>query len=66
VRLGSRRALDLAFDLFNAWNAKNLIVPAESQDFQGPEPGTVNPRLDQLDGQAGESRAGQVSVRFRF
>ena len=66
VRLGSRRALDLAFDLFNAWNAKNLLVPVENQDFQGPEPGTVNPRLDQRDGQAGEPRAAQVSVRFRF
>jgi hypothetical protein len=66
VRLGSRRALDLAVDLFNAWNAKNLIVPADNQDFQGPEPGTVNPRLDQRDGQAGEPRAAQVSARFRF
>jgi hypothetical protein len=66
MKLGGRRALDLAVDVFNAWNAKNLVVPAQNQTFEGPEPGTLNPRLDQLDGQAGHPRAGQLSVRFRF
>jgi hypothetical protein len=66
VKLGSRRALELAIDVFNAWNAKNLVVPPQNQNFDGPEPGTVNPRLDQRDGQAGTPRAAQLSARFRF
>lgn len=64
--LGSRRSLDLAFDVFNAFNAKNLVVPPQNQMFEGPEPGTLNPALDRRDAQAGEPRSAQMSLRFRF
>jgi hypothetical protein len=66
VGLGGRRSLDLALDLFNAYDAKNLVVPPQNQMFDGPEPGTLNPALDRLDAQAGEPRSAQVSLRFRF
>ncbi len=66
VRLGGRRAVDLAVDIFNAYNAKNLVVPPQNQMFEGAEPGTLNPALDRRDAQAGEPRSAQVSLRFRF
>ncbi len=66
VALGGRRSLDLAFDVFNAVNAKNLVVPPQNQMFDGPEPGTLNPALDRPDAQAGEPRSAQMSLRFRF
>ena len=66
VGLGGRRSLDLAFDVFNVYNAKNLVVPPQNQTFDGSEPGALNPGLDRRDGQAGEPRSAQVSLRFRF
>jgi hypothetical protein len=66
VGLGGRRSLDLAFDVFNAFNGKNLVVPPQNQLFEGAEPGTLNPALDRRDAQAGEPRSAQVSLRFRF
>jgi hypothetical protein len=66
VGLGGRRRLDLALDIFNAFNAKNLVVSPQNQMFDGSEPGTLNPALDRPDSQAGEPRSAQVSLRFRF
>jgi hypothetical protein len=66
VGLGGRRRLDLALDVFNAFNAKNLVVPPQNQVFEGSEPGVLNPALDRPDGQDGEPRSAQVSLRFRF
>lgn len=66
VGLGKRRNLELAFDVFNAFNAKNPVVPPQNQRFEGSEPGTLNPGLDRGDAQAGEPRSAQLSLRFRF
>jgi hypothetical protein len=66
VGLGGRRSLHLAFDVFNVYNAKNLVVPPQNQMFDGPTPGTLNPALDRRTAQAGEPRSAQVSLRFRF
>jgi carboxypeptidase family protein/TonB-dependent receptor-like protein len=65
-RLSARRGIKVAFDLFNAFNAKNLFVPPQNQVFEGGEPGTLNPALDHADAQAGGPRTVQLSARFSF
>jgi hypothetical protein len=68
------RALELALDLFNAFNADNLFVSGPTSNspttgnqlFNGSGPGGLNPNVGVPDSQLGDPRTAQVSVRFRF
>jgi hypothetical protein len=66
IRLGGARVLDLAIDVFNLLNNKNLFITAANTNFLGSGPGGVNPNLDVPNGQSGDPRTAQLSVRFRF
>jgi hypothetical protein len=66
IRLGGARVLDLAIDVFNLLNNENLFITAANTNFLGSGPGGVNPNLDVPNGQSGDPRTAQLSVRFRF
>ena len=74
IVMAGARSIELAFDLFNTFNADNLFVSGPTSNspttgnqlFNGSGPGGVNPNVGVPDSQLGEARTAQISVRFRF
>jgi hypothetical protein len=73
-RVGGNRALETAFDLFNALNAENLFVSGPTSNspttgnqlFNGSGPGGLNPNVGVPDSQLGSPLTAQISLRVRF
>jgi hypothetical protein len=67
-RLGSARAIEVAFDLFNAFNAENRFVsgPSSNSPTTGNQLFNNNPNVGIPDSQSGEPLSAQISLRFRF
>ena len=68
VVVGGGRAIEVAFDLFNALNAENRFVsgPSSNSPTTGNQLFNGNPNVGVPDSQVGEPRSAQVSLRFRF
>jgi len=66
--IGGGRAIEVAFDLFNAFNAENRFVsgPSSNSPTTGNQLFVNNPNVGVPDSQVGEPRSAQVSLRFRF
>lgn len=66
--IGGGRAIEVAFDLFNALNAENRFVsgPSSNSPTTGNQLFNGNPNVGVPDSQVGEPRSAQVSLRFRF
>jgi len=74
IRLNGQRSVELAADIFNALNAKNLFMSGPTSNstttgnqlFNGSGPGGLNPNVGVLDSQSGSPRTGQISLRLKF
>ena len=74
VRFGGNRSVELAADIFNAFNAENLFVSGPTSNsattgnqlFNGSGPGGLNPNVGVPDSQYGTPRTAQISLRLKF